>query len=203
MPWLPFYCSQNDLPMLLGMLDDDIAFIVPNGKNRWRAVAKFTPTDRCQTILWHVPSGSLPSGGMEKAKPDGYIDDPWTGWEEDRTSSFVLNIPSQPKPGTFTPTEPLFGLLHPGVFRLTLRMSAHEPDSTCGISSFEWIGNQYSIIGRSAPEITNTRWKKLRRQVAKVAEKIPRGGLTSDAPPEIWAFPNALENLEIADKNPV
>ncbi len=209
MPWLPLYCAQTDLPTLLELLGDDIAFIIPDGRDRWRAFDNHKPLDGSRTLLWHVPSGPIPSRWEEKEgvyfprlEPSGDIEDPWSGWQEDRRPSLAKFAPGLLNPETGPPTEPIVGLSHPGTFRLNLRIAGRDPNSVCGMSSIEWIGNQYSIIGRPAPTVTEKRWKKLRRQVAKVAEKIPRGGLRSNDPPEIWAFPHAMKNIEIADKNP-
>lgn len=189
MPWLPIYCTQADLSALFLILSDDIAFIVADGEGRWRAVSEWTPPTESTTALWHVPSGPLPLLRNATDRPDGQICDPWSGWNEEREGA--------------DRDKPYFGPGHPGVFWLNLRVQGVEAGSVCGLSSIEWIGNHYSVIGYQASESTSKRWSKLRRQVAKVASKVPCGGLVQDRPPEVWAFPFAREKLGKADANPV
>lgn len=194
MPWIPFYATPQDLPVLMGLLGDDLAVILRDGETGWRAsLERPLLEDRSKTAIWHVPSGPLPLMGGLVAKPGGMVDvadagqvpDPWAGWVE----SFQGEDPNRP----------FFGASDSGIFWLHLRMAASDPDSRCGLSSFGWSGAGYPD---GAPRVTVNRWAKLRRQIAKVAQKVPRGGLNSQWPPEIWAFENALRDLDVADMNP-
>jgi len=64
------------------------------------------------------------------------------------------------------------------------------------MSSFEWIGNHYSLIGSPATKATELWWKSLRRRIQRIAKKVPRQSLSSRSPPEILAYPAALAALE-------
>lgn len=191
MPWIPMYLVPDDVPSLLALLDEDLALIVPDGARRWRATLDRAQMDASRTAFWHVPSGPLPLVRSQPNLPDREVSDPWAGWTEERTGADA--------------TTPYFGAGHPGVFWLNLGIRSNPAKYVCGLSSFEWIGNRYSIIGPPAPDVTVKRWNRLKRQIAKVATKIPRGGRTEPTPPEIWAFANADEALGSfgqADNNP-
>lgn len=190
MPWLPFYASIDDLPLVEGALmsDGDVALLVPQGGNRWRAVLGQCPTADGRYPLWHVPSGRLPllSPGIDDAVAE--IDDPFEGWTQLRTSD----------------GEPFFGN-YPGIFWLNLRVAPKEAGRSIGLSSVEWIGNYFWALGRKAPDATKMRWDRLRRQFARLGPKVPRAGLASGRKPEIFALPAALERLEagaLADMSP-
>lgn len=193
MPWLPFYCAPNDLSSLLGLLGDDIAFIVPDGNRRWRAAREFIPEEGSRTALWHIPSGPLAQlgklymkpGGIPDAEPNAPVEDPWAGWAELRSGA--------------EPAVPFFGDRDAGVFRLSLQFTGKEPGSKCGVSSFGWTGNRYPD---GVPRVTRNRWATLRRHMAKVAQKVPIGGFSTGYPPVMWALPHAVENLDVADVNP-
>ena len=190
MPSLELYCTPDDLAQLLEILGDELAFIIPDGDKRWRAVATHTPPDQTRTALWHIPSGPLPllganytkPNGIPDVRPKGVISDPFDGWTEQRTGA--------------DPNIPYFGAGHPGIFWLNLRLSGPEPSVGNGLTTIEWIGNHYASIGNAAPKVTSSRWARLRRQIAKVAQKVPYGGLQSAGRPTIWAFPHALQNLQ-------
>lgn len=197
MPSIPFYCAPSDLPALLDLFGDDIAFIIADGDRRWRAVSVagsgHLPCDGTRTALWHVPSGPLPLMGAEIIKPNGLPDveptrdilDPWSGWTEARTGA--------------NPSVPYFGAGHGGVFWLDLAMTGREPGSQCGQSSLGWIGKRYPD---GAPQVTVDRWARLRRQIAKATRKAPLGGFRSGKRPTVFTFPHAFETLDIADRNP-
>lgn len=191
MPWLPMYLTDDDVPQLVSLLGDDVAFILTDGPGRWRAVREpGTPlTER--TCIWHIASGPLPLLRADRDLPDGEVRDPWLGWVEEQTGA--------------DPNTPYFGSGHPGVVWLNLRLSGREPASACGMSSLEWIGDHYAILGRSAPEPTRKWWNRVRRKVGKAAEKLPRGGIAAPGVPEVWAFANAAHRLRggaPADHNP-
>jgi hypothetical protein len=186
------YLVHEDLPTLIELVGEDIAFIVADGERRWRATLDRSRPLRLRTALWHVPSGPLPLLRSSPDLPVGKVADPWAGWTEERTGADA--------------TTPYFGTGHPGVFWLNLRIPGSRPGSVCGLSSFEWIGNRYSIIGSPAPLVTAKRWEKLRRQIKKNAHKVPRGGRSEATPAEIWAFPGAyalLGEAGRADANPL
>ena len=193
MPLLPMYVTEQDAPVLIELLsqDPEIAFLVADGPKRWRAVQSFAPKSPFRIGLWHIPSGPLPLLLANQDHPPAHVLDPWAGWNEERTGA--------------DPTTPYFGPGHPGVFWLNLRLGGVDAGSCCGLSSFEWIGNHYRLIGNGAAESTELWWKLLRRQISRIARKVPRQGLSGTAKPEIFAFPHAHETLAAganADANP-
>lgn len=187
MPSIPMYCTPEDIPDLLEILTENIAFIISEGDGKWKAVKPFMPADGSRTALWHVPSGPLPLLSATDA-PAKEIENPWLGWKEER-------------PGA-EPDAPYFGPGHPGIFWLNLNLSGKEPDSCCGLSSLEWIGNRYSIIGDEPSEATSKRWAQIKRQLSKVTQKVPLGGRSMDSRPEVYAFPNAFAQVRVGDINP-
>ena len=185
------YLAQDDAPSLITLLGEDVAFIVRDGERRWRATLDHAHPIGTRTALWHVPSGPLPLLRSSPNLPDAEVLNPWAGWTEERTGADA--------------TTPYFGAGHPGVFWLNLRIQSRQTGYVCGLSSFEWIGNRYSIIGSPAPVVTAKRWAKLKRQIGRIAKKVPRGGRTERTPPEIWAFASADAQLGAhgrADANP-
>jgi hypothetical protein len=175
MPWLPMYLLGSDVEILLDHLDADeeLAWVV-GGSGRWRASARRAAAVGPRTALWHVPSGPLPLPSAEMMAAPDWIDDPWHGWSERRITD---------------PDVPWFGPSSPKYYWLNLRTAEHGP---IPISSFEWIGNRYRLIGRAADPATERHWRRLGRWAAKVGAKIPRSGPLNGPRPEVHAFPEAL-----------
>jgi hypothetical protein len=192
MPWLPIYATEQDLHNIFAFLNDDeeVAFLVKDGPEKWIAKKNIDYVSDARYCIWHVPSGPLPlvrPNGQE----DGLIEDPWQGWNEERAGA--------------DPTEPYFGAGHPGVIWLNARASSNRKNNGIGLSSFEWIGNWYRVIGNAALETTEKFWKRLGRRVKKGASRIPREGPWDGEHPEIWALPAALTRIKCGterDKNP-
>jgi hypothetical protein len=180
MPWLPFYASQNDLRDLLIYLNAsaEVAFIVSQVRGKWIAVNSLPSVEHGRYCLWHIPSGPLPLERGPREKP-GEIVDPFAGWSEIRVGA--------------DPSTPYFGAGHPGVFWLNVQSGEMLSAGlqVVGLSSFEWIGNHYRIIGSSAHPDTERYWKGLRRWVTKIAVRVPRGGPIKTEAAEIWALPGA------------
>jgi hypothetical protein len=178
MPWLPLYVDNADLQQLLSWLnsDEEIAFIVSDGPKRWKAVSSLDKFGRGCYCIWHLPSGPLPLLGLGTIK-DSEVPDPWAGWTELRTGA--------------DPDTPYFGAGHPGIIWLNARPTACRNPKAIGLSSFEWIGNRYRVLGRPAAETTEKWWQRLRKSVKKVSHRIPRVGPCDGPLPEIWAFPSA------------
>jgi hypothetical protein len=192
MPWLPLYVNDADLQELLSWLnsDEEIAFIVSDGPKRWKAVPSLEKIANGRYCIWHSPSGPLPLLGHGTIK-DSQVRDAWAGWTEVRTGA--------------DPNTPYFGPGHPGIVWLNARPTAYRTPKAIGLSSFEWIGNRYRIIGSPAPETTEKWWQQLRKCVKKVARRIPRDGPCDGPRPEIWAFPsayNAFLSGVLRDSNP-
>ena len=179
---MPMYLFNDDVSLLVERLDSDtdLAWLAANGPGGWIATARH-PRLVGRMGLWHIPSGPLPllsADPVERALD--WIHDPWSGWQERRAGR--------------NPKTPYFGAGHPGVYWLNLRTDPERPGKTAeiGLSSFEWIGNHYRLIGSPSDPATERHWKALRRWVGKVAMKIPRAGEADGPGPEIFAFPEAL-----------
>jgi len=192
MAWLPLYIDHDDAMQLLGLLnaDSEIAFIVADGPKKWVARQKLPVIPGRRVCLWHVPSGHLPlltSDGAART-----VSDPWTGWTELRTGA--------------DPTTPYFGAGHPGIIWWNIRLESRSSSSGIGLSSFEWIGNHYRIIGSGAEPSTEAWWAGLRKSVRKQkAKRVPRSGPIDGPRPEVWALPSALTKITSGvarDSNP-
>ena len=189
------YLLDGDISLLVEHLDDDadLAWLTSNGPGNWIATAHH-PSLAGRMGLWHAPSGPLPLLAADPVERTlDWIHDPWSGWQERRAG------------GRDTP---YFGAGHPGVYWLNLRTGANRARKTAeiGLSSFEWIGNHYRLIGSPADTSTERHWKALRRWVGKLAVKIPRSGAADGPGPEIFAFPEALAAIKAGttrEPNPI
>jgi hypothetical protein len=193
MPWLPIYATESDAINVIDLLSNDpeIAFLIPEGKGRWRAVKTITYAAQRRLSLWHVPSGPLPLLQADHMQPDTLILDPWSGWEELRAG--------------VNPNQPYFGAGPVGVVWLNMHTIGKDKDSSLGLSGFEWIGNHYRLIGNGAHPSAELWWKSLRKRIAKLSHKVARRGLSGTLRPEIYALPDAYSLLQrghIADMNP-
>lgn len=192
MPWLPIYATEQNLHSIFAFLndEDEVAFLVADGTGRWIAKKKLDYAGDAQYCIWHVASGPLPllrPNGQE----EGLVDDPWQGWQEERTGA--------------DPTTPYFGAGHPGVIWLNARSISMRKKNEIGLSSFEWVGNWYRVIGRAAPATTEKFWKRMGRRIKKGAVRIPRSGSWDGPHPEIWALPDAFTKIQGGterDENP-
>ena len=192
MPWLPIYADKQDIEIIIDILnaDNDIAFIIrddsDSSKLRWKAVAQINDTSSERLCIWHIPSGPLPL--YKKTNFFSLINDPWCGWDDlwaDRVS----------------PKTPYFGIGHVGV--VWLNNHTLKDNDKLAISSFEWIGNHYSVIGNKAHPSTETWWKKLRGKIAKLSVKI---GRTDALKPEIYCMNSANAKIQKGmprDMNPI
>ena len=194
MGWIPLYADDEDLGTVSGWLcdDDEVAFIVGNGPECWRAVRGLQTRGDGRFCLWHVPSGPLPLLPADAhSQTISTVADPWKGWRELRAGA--------------VPSEPYFGAGHVGVVWFNANAQGTEAPGSIGMSSFEWIGDHYKIIGHPAPKVTHRWWSRLRGRIRRVAVRIPREGASDGPSPEIWALPSALRRIESGaprDTNP-
>jgi len=178
--WLPLYMLEEDVPLLHERLNSDpeIAFIVRDGPERWRAVWQVDDI-RGTTMLWHVPGGPLPL--LRPDGPDTLIEDPFAGWRE-------LN------PG-LDDSVPYFG---PYSFvsilmRIWVPSWNGLPKDYIDISSFSWP----ALRGPPPyPESTRRWWKRLRAFVGRHARRVRRWEPLYGPDADIWAMPAALRALE-------
>ena len=159
MPWLPIYVYGEDADALQEMLnkDPEAAFLLSDGPSRWRAVATIESFPRRRYALWHVPSGPLPLLGPTGAQPIGWIEDPGRGWQEQRSG--------------YDTSNPYFGAGHPGIIWLNLKNEAGGSESQIGLSSFEWIGHRYDVLGNRASAETDRWWKRLGSAIRRNTKK--------------------------------
>src|SRR5258706_9355574 len=182
MPWLPLYIDETDASQLLAVLNSDpeVAFIVSATPGKGVAQKGVTSVADSRYCLWHCPSGSLPLVGGPGV-PYGVISDPWAGWTELRAGA--------------DPRVPFFDAGAPGIIWGNVRTQSRGA-SGIGLSSFEWIGNPYRLLGYPAHPTTEVWWKKLRKLVKNLkAIRIPRSGAVDGPNPEIWCLPSALEKI--------
>ncbi len=180
MPWLPMYLDKEDLFTIIDLLnnDPDIAFIVQNGlnkKRKWIAKYKMEDIQIKRYCLWHIPSGPLPLI-TPRIDDDEIIINPFQGWEE--------------RIGGSDRSNPHFGGGPVGIIWLNNRTNNHDK---IGLSSFEWIGNYFKIIGSPAHESTEIWWKNLRRKISKISKKI---GRNDSLKPEIFCLEHAFKKIE-------
>tara|TARA_B110000261_G_C12875454_1_gene274215 strand:- start:62 stop:625 length:564 start_codon:yes stop_codon:yes gene_type:complete len=178
MAWIPLYINKQDEKDLLDILnqEEQIAFLVSNGKGKWIAVKSINQL-LCQRVsIWHIPSGKLPL--LTQDDKEEWIQDPFNGWTEKRKGA--------------DESTPYFGAGWPGIINLNINTN---DSSVIGMSSFEWIGNHYSIIGITANESTKKFWNKLRRLINKKSSKLPRSNEEWNKP-EIFTFQGALKEIE-------
>lgn len=182
LPWLPIYISKDDLTLISSWLsaDEDISLITSTGAGKWKATHHFEISKTGKYCLYHRGCGPLPLLSKTKNEADSLILDPFNGWKELRSGA--------------DSDLPYFGPGVPSLFWFNVRL---DENNTIGLSSFEWIGDHYSIIGNSAPVLSKKWWGKLKRWTKKHADKIPRGGLDEQKKSEIWTFKFALEEIEL------
>lgn len=192
MPWLPLYIDENDASILLEALnaDPNVAFIVADGPGKWVAHGTIHGVEDGRFCLWHVPSGPLPL--LSPSAETVEVEDPWSGWTELRAGA--------------NRTTPYFGAGHPGVIWWNKRTRSRSVAGGIGLSSFEWIGNHYRIIGSPAAPSTEAWWAGLRKFIRKQkAMRVPRSGPVDGDHPVIWALPSALTKIRAGlprDNNP-
>ncbi len=178
--WLPLYMLEEDVPLLHERLNSDpeIAFIIRDGPERWRAVWQVDDI-RGKTMLWHVPGGPLPL--LHYQGQDTPIEDPFAGWREERPG--LDN--SVPFFGSYCFVSFLLSIWVPGWHVL--------PKGYVDISGVSWPALR---VTRSPPEATRRWWKRLRAFVSSHARLVTRWGPLEGPRADIWAMPAALRAFE-------
>ena len=56
MAWIPLYLNKPDEKELLTFLnqEEEIAFIISNGENKWKAVNSINEFPESRIVIWHV-----------------------------------------------------------------------------------------------------------------------------------------------------
>jgi hypothetical protein len=188
MPNIPFYADATDFRTIHSWLNEceELAFIVTDGPQKWRAVNSVRELMPGRACLWHVPSGPLSLLYPEPSCKIETIIDPWSSWRELR-------------PGSDT-SRPYFGAGDSGIIWLYVHPTSRIDSEGIGFSWFEWIGNHYRILGSGANPATEKFWRGLRRWVKKRTKNIPRAGPLDGPSPEVMAFPSALARFEAGEK---
>jgi hypothetical protein len=183
MPSIPFYALDSDLELVLQHLNDDqtIAFVIPDGPRRWRAVEHRDGLGAGHHALWHRPGGNLPLLGRNQNEADEPIASPFEGWEE--------------RVAAATPGLPFFGSV-PMVIWFHLAEGRSAQGGTVPMSAFGWIGDRYRAIGQGAPKETTSWWRALQSWVRRQTRPFPRGGTAASGQGTIAAFPGAAERLQ-------
>lgn len=166
------YAADTDILNLLSYLNDseEIAFILPNGHMKWIAVNRVEKFDAGTYWLWHIPSGPLPL--RQKNEVEGEIENLFEGW----TEAYERTNANRPPLGN-----------HVGVITINIRPTfVDDGTEFIRMSSFEWIGNHYRLIGFPAHPSTENFWKALKRWIRKSAKQVSRGGPAYNHKPEIW-----------------
>lgn len=197
MPWIPIYITSKDADQLLNWLNNEeqVAFIVRDSENRLIAKPSLDKLQEGRICIWHIPSGPIPWPRKKKGifGTKEWIDsvvDPWAGWDEEVVGGDG-NV--------------WFGSSYVGVFWLNANTVSARSDNAIGLSSFEWIGNHYSVLGRNAPEITSKWWRRLSGWIGRNSQRVPRSGRLDGNDKEIYAFNDAVSFLSAGggrDDNP-
>ena len=172
--------DEIDAADLAGELnfDPEIAFIITAGPGKWIACRTIDEVVDGRYCLWHIPGGSLPLF-RGPGRPSGTISDPWSGWTEVK--------------GGADASVPYFGGSHPAIIWWNVRIRSPKVPGGIGLTSFEWIGNHFRLLGLAADPKTEAWWARLRKRVRRRgARRIPRTGSLDGPKAEIWALPSAL-----------
>jgi len=184
MPSILFYADEKDFRMIGEYFSKhpEVAFIIPDGSHRWRAVSTVPRLKGESIALWHVPSGPLPLLHPPPSNKTDRIRDPGRGWKE--------LFPGADR------TCPYFGPGAPGIIWLDRQPHSSTVRGALGMSSFGWIGSRYARVGNPVPKATKNFWKSLHHWVEESAVLIPRKGRVNGPRREIWAFPSALASFK-------
>jgi hypothetical protein len=177
--WIGLYVDEPDIELFRERLnaDPEIAFILPEGPGRWRAVWQVEEAQG-QTMLWHVPGGPLPL--LIPSGRDALIDDPFAGWQElepgrDRTVPYF---------GPGWPSTLLLKLFPPGWRGL--------PSNYIPVSGLGWYGR---MLGDS-PLPTRRWWRRMGAWVRHRSVRVTREGPLFEPHADIWAMPAGLRAIQ-------
>jgi len=184
-PNISFYATQQDLSVIVGHFndDEDVAYLVPDGKNRWKAVLTMETLQPGLTVLWHIPAGELfyTEGTSDELHR---VTDPWSGWEMPKSIGGREQAP-------YFPTE-----VQTRLYEFQFRPFSQRNSAEIGLSAMGWLGNHYSVIGIKADPITEKHWQKNKRWFNKMAKVGKRVEASNDVRLNAWTFPDALLQKE-------
>lgn len=209
---IPFFADERDAKHVMDWFhrQKDVAFLLPNGPNRWKAVSRVTHLEDGEYVLWHIPGGPLAEYKTNRELVK--VPDPWKRWSP--------LIPS-PDPASLDPDVPYPGVPYdvpnveaPGLFGLELwtrhrRYSQQEkerlkvihslwdgPNDVLQMSALSWKG-QHWFHGKG-PAATLQFWNRFQQWLAR--EAIPLADIPCDSrasePWRIYSLPSALRRLK-------
>jgi hypothetical protein len=163
MPQLSLSLDRAAADGLCAFISDEpeLAFILPDGPSKWRAVNRVQSLADGTYVIWHEAGGSLVLTHDETGSEEVEVNNPWAGWTESSAS------PVREFPGISS--------VCPWLFRLTLRTQGVVPGRT-GVSELYWLGNRYRPIGGGAPASTQRCWNRLRRWFDRQMRRQIRAG---------------------------
>lgn len=209
---IKFYATRDDLLPLLNRLNEDseIAFLMPDGDTRWKAVQQISTFREGKHYLWHLPSGPLyyerpphlPSQLREMYKS---IPDPWTGWDDqllpERYQETLnpiymgaywkgwIQVPSRTKEDVLVkPNLPIT----PSILIFTIQHGTYSVDEALPFEhDIFWRANYFRLIGSPAHPETEKWWARFKRWFTKQTTRIIQVSYT----PKPYAFPNAYRKI--------
>lgn len=187
MPEIILYLTNNDANLVREWINSepDIAWIVKEAQvgcsYRWKVANEIAEMESKDYCLWHKRSSPLtiPSGSSKIE--DTVILNPYEGWSQ------TLDHENA--------NTPWFGAAAPGPFDFRFRENGRESNHSIGRSGFTWLGNYFSSIGKSAPEVSEKWWQRLRRFVKKNGMGIPWPGPIGSGKVGAYAFPEAYDQI--------
>ena len=181
MPSIQFYSTFEDVKRISNWLvaEPNIALIESVGSGKWKAKHFFEINSVGRKCLFHDQCGPLPLLNSDSDSV-GVVADPFEGWTENRAGA--------------DKTTPYFGSGHTGIFWFNVRSNETRQ---LAVSSFEWIGNHYSVLGRMAPVEAKRWWHRLKRYTTKDCVKVDNQGKITLAKSPYWATPDAEKLIKI------
>ena len=171
-----FYANELDCANVVTWVNSepDLAYILPDGEHRWRAVKSVDASIIYgkPLFVWNIPSGPLPLYRQDGSHIP--IEKPWEGWRELKTGADT--------------SRPWFGSAFVGVFHLTIQpLSAYlypagvyppqgsveaTPDQrVIGRSDFGWVGKAYKPKAE-----TTACWKRIERFIYGIGVPVDAWG---------------------------
>jgi hypothetical protein len=138
--------------------DEEIAFVIYDGAGRWKAVPSLGSLEPGETVLWHVPSGTLPLlllKGRTATPERTAVPHPFAGWEDSTVKTYAGGA----------------AVNHPNVLVMQVRLHEKLPPPML-LASFSWIGGYYSTIGMPAHPSTSRWWRRFSRWFEREAELL-------------------------------
>lgn len=185
---MKLYLHEQDVPTLLAWLNsENVAYIMPDGEDRWKAVRTVEDLPDEHYLIWYLPAGPLSISQGESVR---IIDDPWGGWEAVGPNVYrgvVRHLPYH----------------HNGLFAFMLfrgrdgevippsYIGDSRPGQTRLLSTDEFDG-----VPKGYPRKQTKRWwKRLRVWAARTGTRVRIKEPLEGPYPSGYAFPHAYDRL--------